>query len=245
MPIILYGQAGSTNKIQIGAATKSGSNIGNALGFGIINELELNLQDPLIAPLLASAPVAVEILNPIAYQRLDEYQNATFISSDRYLSVQQLINNVRYVSPGFADAYDGNGNGWNDIDVNNIPNSLAQFNLRFTDSVSRSVSSCRVYISDSLSTGTSTSNFNIRWYECIHVSSSVYVAGSGLNDWSYIPASSTGCIILRTSPGISGFNPTGSSSSSAQHDWYFCASFIPAKTFYSSAMNISCMVEYV
>lgn len=246
MPTVLYGQIGSTGSIPIAVSTKTGSNIGNALGFGVISDLQLTLQNPLISPVLASPAVPEpEPLNPIIYQRVGEYQNATFVSSDRQLSIQQKINNAKYVSSDYADIYTPNGFGYNDIELINIPNSLAQFNLRFTDSVARSVSSCRVYISDAISTGTFTSNFNMQWYECIHVSDSVSVAGSGLISWTPVTAGSTGCIILRSSPGIYGTNPTGSSSSSARHDWYFCASFTPAKTFYQSAMNISCMIEYV
>jgi hypothetical protein len=223
MPIIgLYGQFGSAKNVLIGSSSKYFSSFSTALGFG-----------------------AVDAKNSIIFQKVGEYQGKTFISPGDKTATAEEINNSVYETSSTADVISPELGSYKDIDVNYIPNRAAPLNLRVSDLSSIRVSSCRMYINDGSSTGTSTSFYDFKWYECVHTSTDETAPGSGAASWSSMPAGSTGSIVLRTSPGVSGSNPTGSLSYSTRHDWYICLSLTPAKTFQQSTMNLSCIIDYV
>jgi hypothetical protein len=223
MPIIgLYGQFGSAKNLLIGSTSKYSSSFKTALGFGVIDSK-----------------------GSINFQKIGQYQGSTFTSPGDSLSVYEEINNSVYKTSSTAEVISPELGSYKDIDVNYIPNRAATLNLRVSDLSPIRVSSCRMYINDGSSTGTSTSFYDFEWYECVHTSTDETAPGSGAASWSSMPAGSTGSIVLRTSPGPTGSNPVGSLAYSLRHDWYICLSLTPAKTFQQSTMNLSCIIDYV
>jgi hypothetical protein len=218
----LYGQFGSAKNQLVGTPSKYGSSFKTALGLGVINSI-----------------------NSIGFQKVGEYQNVTFISPADSVSVNDQINNTLYKTSSTADVVSPELGTYKDIFVRYIPNRAATLNLRVTDLSPMRISSCRMYINDASSTGTSTSFYDFKWYECVHTSTDETLPGSGASSWSSMPASSTGSIVLRTSPGPTGSNPVGSAAFAVRHDWYICISTTPAKTFQQANMTISCIIDYV
>jgi len=218
----LFGQFGNNKVQQIGNEFISKSSFRSALGMGIINGD-----------------------GSIGYQIIGNYQEATFISTADSVSVLDKINDVRYKTSSTADAVSPNIGPYKDIEVRYIPNRAATLNLRISDLTPIRVSSCRMYFHEGSSTGAANSFYNTQWYECIHTSTDETLPGSGASTWSSMPASSTGSIVLRSSPGPTGSNPTGSTAFATRHDWYLCLSVTPAKSFPQSSINISCMIDYV
>lgn len=218
----LFGQFGDNKVQQIGNAFISKLSFRSALGMGIINGD-----------------------GSIGYQIIGNYQEATFISTADSVSVLDQINDVRYKTSSTADAVSPTIGPYKDIEVIYIPNRAATLNLRVSDFTPIRVSSCRMYFHEGSSTGTANSFYNTQWYECIHTSTDETLPGSGASTWSSMPASSTGSIVLRSSPGPTGSNPTGSTAFATRHDWYLCLSVTPAKSFPQSSINISCMIDYV
>ncbi len=218
----LYGQFGSSKNQQVGISSKYGSSFKTALGLGVVDGA-----------------------NSIRYQKVGEYQDATFISPGDSVVVYEQVNNSKYKTSSTADILSPELGTYKDIFVRYIPNRAATLNLRVTDLSPIRISSCRMYLHEGSSTGTANSFYNTQWYECVHTSADETVPGSGASTWSSMPASSTGSIVLRTSPGPTGSNPTGSTSYSTRHDWYVCLSITPAKTFPQANINISCMIDYV
>ena len=218
----LFGQFGDNKVQQIGNAFISKSSFRSALGMGIINGD-----------------------GSIGYQIIGNYQEATFISTADSVSFLDQINDVRYKTSSTADAVSPTIGPYKDIDVRYIPNRAATLNLRVSDLTPIRVSSCRMYFHEGSSTGTANSFYNTQWYECVHTSTDETLPGSGASTWSSMPASSTGSIVLRSSPGPTGSNPVGSAAYATRHDWYLCLSVTPAKSFPQSSINISCMIDYV
>jgi hypothetical protein len=218
----LFGQFGSNKVQQIGIGGRYGSSFKSSLGMGII---------------------AGD--GRLAYQIIGNYQEATFISPADSISIKDQINDVRYKTSSTADVVSPTIGPYKDIAVRYIPNRAATLNLRVSDLTPIRVSSCRMYFHEGASTGTANSFYNTQWYECIHTSTDETLPGSGASTWSSMPAGSTGSIVLRTSPGPTGSNPTGSAAYATRHDWYLCLSVTPAKSFPQSSINISCMIDYV
>lgn len=217
----LFGQYGAKTPTQIGIPGKFGASFKTSLGMSAVSN------------------------GSIVYQKIGEYQGSTFISPADSIAIEDEINNSVYRSSTAADIISPDLGYYKDIDVNYIPNRAATLNLRVSDLSPIRVSSCRVYLHEGSSTGVSNSFYDVQWYECIHISTNEGAPGSGAASWSLIPASSTGSIVLRTSPGPTGFNPVPSLAYNTRHDWFFCLSLTPAKTFTQSTINISCMIDYV
>lgn len=222
MPVFsLFGQYGAKTATQIGLSDKFGSSFRTALGIGAVSN------------------------GSLIYQKVGEYQGSTFISGGDRIAIGAEINNSVYRSSTTADIISPDLGNYKDIDVNYIPNRAATLNLRVSDLFPIRVSSCRVYLHEGSATGTSNSFYDTQWYECVHISTNEAAPGSGAASWSLIPASSTGSIVLRTSPGPTGFNPVPSLAYNTRHDWFFCLSLTPAKSFPQATINISCMIDYV
>ncbi len=222
MPVFsLFGQYGTQTATQIGSQSKFGASFKTSLGMGAVSN------------------------GSIVYQKIGQYQGYTFISPADTIAFKNEINNSVYRSSTTADITSPDLGYYKDIDVNYIPNRAATLNLRVSDLSPIRVSSCRVYLHEGSATGTSNSFYDTQWYECVHISTDETAAGSGAASWSLIPASSTGSIVLRTSPGPTGFNPVPSLAYNTRHDWFFCLSLTPAKSFPQATINISCMIDYV
>ena len=218
----LIGQFGSSKTQQIGSFVKYSSSFKTALGMGIIG------RD-----------------GSLIYQIIGTYQDVTFISPGDSITVYDQLNNSRYLNSSEAEVISPVLGTYKEISVGFIPNRAAPLNLRVTDLSPIRISSCRMYLHEGSSTGTANSFYNTQWYECIHTSTDETAPGSGASTWSSMPAGSTGSIVLRSSPGPTGSNPTGSLAYATRHDWYVCLSVTPAKSFTQANINISCMIDYV
>ena len=191
---------------------------------------------------------AAQELGNLKNQKIGEYQDISFVTENKTISVVTSINNVQYLTSSTAivsgaphiDTVPGAT-----LNVRNIPNNAATLNICFNKVPAATVSSCKMYFHTGQSSGVSPENFDIKYYECFHVSTDPSVTGSGLTTWGSIAASSTSFIPLRANPGLSGVNPSGTVTAGTQHDWYICFSATPVNPYPRASFNISCMIEYV
>lgn len=191
---------------------------------------------------------ATQELGALKNQKIGEYQDISFVTQNKTISVVAVINNVQYLTSSTAIVsgapHAENAPGAT-LNVRNIPNNAATLNLCFNKVPAATVSSCKMYFHTAQTSGVSPVNFDIKYYECFHVSTDPAVTGSGLTTWGSIAASSTSFIPLRANPGLSGVNPSGSVTAGTQHDWYICFSATPINPYPKASFNISCMIEYV
>jgi hypothetical protein len=187
-------------------------------------------------------------VNILSYQKIGDYQTATFSSPTKgNISVGARFNNIKYLTSSTAEISAlavGTGTGPT-LSLINIPNYCASLNVRTTSSISIKVNKCNVYFHNGSTSGVSPTQFDIKYYECFNVSTGTGVSGSGLTSWGTIAASSTSFVPLRANPGVSGTNASGSVTAGTQHDWYFCFSATPVRTYSAVSFNVSCMIEYV
>lgn len=188
-----------------------------------------------------------DINGSLQYQKIGDYQDVTFSATTKGgIGISQQINNVKYLTSSTASvgALLSTGTAPT-LNLTNIPNYCASLNLRVTSGSSVRINKCNLYFHTGQTSGVSPVQFDIKYFECFHVSTGTGVAGSGLTSWGTIAASSTSLVPLRGNPGMSGVNPSGSTAAGTQHDWYICFSATPVRTYSAASFNISCMIEYV
>lgn len=182
----------------------------------------------------------------LQYQKIGEYQDVTFSATTKGgIGISQQINNIKYLTSSTAAVGALSTSTAPTLNLTNIPNYCAPLNLRVTSGPSIRINKCNLYFHTGQASGVSPAQFDIKYFECFHVSTSTGVAGSGLTSWGTIAASSNSSIPLRGNPGLSGVNPSGSTTPGTQHDWYICFSATPVRTYSAASFNISCMIEYV
>jgi len=171
-----------------------------------------------------------------------EYQDNTYVTDGNGSLQGPQCNNVKWIH-----ASSGQLSGGVDLGLQYIPNAKATMNVRFTNDTAVQVQSAELRIYDRTSINSPASGVTTKAYECIHVSPSTAVAGSGLTTWT-TPGGSGTTLSLAQSPGISGLyagNGSASVREDTRHDWYVCLSASPdsigSKTNYG--MYFSC--EYL
>lgn len=170
----------------------------------------------------------------IISQLIGTYQDVSFVSSSSFSNIEKT-NNVSYVSASGAYIYiDG---AFLNSKIEELPNALATLNISLTNSIAITTSN------SSISFYFDSNKQTIKSYESIHVGTGLTM-GSGTSDWT-THVTNTGTMDLRENPGLSGANPTGSSSSSTTHDWYLAIAQSPNDVFGKSEYSIIFSTEYV
>lgn len=165
--------------------------------------------------------------------RVGDYQDNTWITDSTGAVQGTLVNNVKWIHPNSGEI-PGSGNRA----LRDIPNYLATLNIRFNHTTAVRVQNAALRIFDRSNIDAPASGVTTKVAELIHpwnTSQPTGPLGSGDTTW-YTPGGSGGLINgveydlpvpFVNSPGMSGLSPSGTSTTSTQHDWYAAISASP------------------
>jgi hypothetical protein len=156
-----------------------------------------------------------------------EYQDNTYVTDSTGASNGPKAQNVKYVHPlsGMVPTADTRL-------LREIPNQLATLNIRFTHTSAVKTQNVKLRIFDRVNIDAPASGVTCKVAQLIHPWNTQTPAGSGATSWS-TPGGSGGIIngftydapvSLVSSPGTSGWSPSGTNTADTQHDWYVAIS---------------------
>lgn len=152
-------------------------------------------------------------------------------------------NNVKW-----THALSGELSGSNNLALQYIPNAKATVNVRFTHGSAVQVQNAELRIYDRVAPpNAGASGVTTKSYECLHVSPSDAILGSGVTTWT-TPAGSGVTMGLAQSPGESGLyagNGSVSTRPDTRHDWYVCLSASPDSIGSKTDFGMYVSLEYL
>lgn len=175
--------------------------------------------------------------------RIGEYQDRTFVVNSAGTSSAAEIDNVKYVASSSGLISRG-GVEESSINLQRIPNYKSTLNIRFTHDTEVSTQNAVIYAYDRTNINNGPSGLTCQIASIIHPSVSTGVLGSGSSSWVDSQGFST-ALTCHASPGVSGLSPSGSSTSSTQHDWYFALSASPSSIGSKTDFGLYFSVEYL
>jgi hypothetical protein len=170
------------------------------------------------------------------------YQDNTYVTDGNGSVEGPQANNVKWTASNSGEIA-----GSVQLNVQYIPNAKATMNVRFTNDTAVQVQNAELRIYDRSDITAGASGVTTYGYECIHVSSSTVVAGSGLTTWTNLVGDDTP-LSLAQSPGISGLyagNGSTSTRDDTRHDWYVCLSAHPDSIGSKTSYGMVCLLEYL
>jgi hypothetical protein len=162
--------------------------------------------------------------------QVGQYQDNTYITDSTGAINGPKVNNVKYVhaNSGMIPT--------NDTRVlRDIPNYLSTLNIRFTHTSAVQTQQAKLIIFDRTNINNPASGVTTKVAQIVHPWNTQSPAGSGQTSWSS-PGGSGGTFGARTydppvslvsSPGTSGYSPSGAATYDTQHDWYVALSASP------------------
>jgi len=162
--------------------------------------------------------------------QVSSYQDRTFITNGAGTIEGFEVDNNKFLDGG-AFGSEPNVSGvtllGSGLLLRQVPNYLSTLNIRFTnDSTAVTTQNVVLFIHDRVAKANPPSGVKCQVAEIIHIGQDNEFVGSGDTVW--IRASGDGATVpLVDSPGISGFSPSGPSTSEDRHDWFVVVSPTP------------------
>lgn len=149
------------------------------------------------------------------------FQGRTFVTDSAGVLQGWECNNVKYLSsPSGILGQTGTG-----IALTAMPNLQASLQPRFISSTAVKTQNVRFQTYDRSSISNNPSGVTVRVAELVHPGVSQTNNGSGSTTWS--SPLGTSYMQLTASPGLSGFRPSGASTTDTSHFWHLAISVSP------------------
>jgi hypothetical protein len=174
---------------------------------------------------------------------VNSWQDNTFVTNANGNLEGPQANNVKWTHANSGE-YPTDIN----LHLQDIPNSKATLNVRFTHTSSVQVQNVELRIYDRTTITAGASGVTTRTYETLHPSSTTTgKLGSGETAWT-TPAGDSPVQELAQSPGISGVSGADGDTStvpSERHDWYVCMSARPDSIGSKTEFGMYVSLEYL
>ena len=167
------------------------------------------------------------------------HQDKTFVTNGSGTVQGPECWNVKW-----THANSGSVAGGSSLPLTHIPNYQATFNIRATFDTAVTIPSAEVRVYDRVNANNAPSGVTCWAAELIHTSTVQGAGGSGDSSWQ--PMSGSGSVLtLVTSPGESGYRPSGGSTSDDRHDWYVSMSCSPDSVGSKTQFGLYFSMEYL
>ena len=168
-----------------------------------------------------------------------EYQDKTFVTNGSGTTQGPECWNVKR-----THANSGSVAGGSSLVLTAIPNYQATFNIRATFDTAVTIPTAELRVYDRVSPNNAPSGVTCYMAELRHTGTSQDNTGSGSSSWQLMSGSASKLSLI-SSPGESGYRPSGASTSDDRHDWYVAASASPDSIGSKTQFGLYFSMEYL
>lgn len=168
------------------------------------------------------------------------YPSRTFITDSTGATQGAEVDNVKYINSGSGIL----GSAGSGIPLLAVPNYLATVNIRFTNDTACRTQNVKARIYDRSNINNDPSGVTCKVARIIHPGLTQVSNGSGDATWQ-TPHGSAVVLTLVSSPGTSGYSPSGTATVDTQHDWFLAISPSPDSIGAKAQFGLYCELEYL